>query len=39
MKRKILFALLFLSLFLGVSAQGDGYIQKNGKRKKGVWKK
>lgn len=32
MKRKILSALLLLCLSLGVSAQGDGYIQKNGKR-------
>ena len=32
MKRKILSVLLLLCLSLVVSAQGDGYLQKNGKR-------
>lgn len=32
MKKKILCALLLLCLSIEVSAQGDGYIQKNGKR-------
>ena len=31
MKRKIFFALLLLCLSIAVSAQGDGYLQKNGK--------